>query len=363
MLKRKIFAVLALIAILAVASMVIIPGALCSDIKTTRSSTITLAAYNSSELSRAQADYVCMGNKDEIKIQQAIDNLPASGGSVAFLEGRYLISSPIIFRVRSGNGGITVKGQGIGNTTIQNFTANGTDAIQIGTGAQAGSMYFFDMSDMSILGNSQTGNGIYINNRLSCKMISFHDLEIRGHGGWGITPYMSFPIQGLYMRDLWVEGNSLGGIRTWGYGWSLTGVRSWNNLGYGIDCQGMNMMLDGVNNEGNEWGVRLAHGYVVNSFFSDNKKGDIWIYGANGYTRIINNFFGSHKANETLLKVQEAYNYIGVNNFVSLEAGVIGIELIAGYNRVDTQIWSEYNNDPTARKIVNRNSTNNVTIQ
>jgi hypothetical protein len=56
----------------------------------TRSATIVVAASDSSEKSKAQADYVCDGTNDEVEIQAAITALPVVGGKVYLCEGNYL---------------------------------------------------------------------------------------------------------------------------------------------------------------------------------------------------------------------------------------------------------------------------------
>jgi parallel beta-helix repeat protein len=59
---------------------------------TGRTATITIAASNSLQKSKDQADYVCDGTNDEVEIQAAIDALPDSGGRILLLEGNYLIN-------------------------------------------------------------------------------------------------------------------------------------------------------------------------------------------------------------------------------------------------------------------------------
>jgi len=58
-----------------------------------RTATRVIAAGNSSADSRAQADYACDGVDDHIEIQEAIDVLPAIGGTVKLLEGTYNCAS------------------------------------------------------------------------------------------------------------------------------------------------------------------------------------------------------------------------------------------------------------------------------
>jgi hypothetical protein len=62
----------------------------------TRSATIVVAASDSSAKSKAQADYVCDGTDDDVEINAAIQALPATGGSIKFLEGHYYLGAEIL---------------------------------------------------------------------------------------------------------------------------------------------------------------------------------------------------------------------------------------------------------------------------
>lgn len=58
-------------------------------------STITVAAYNSSNMDKVNVDFVCDGKTDHTVISNAIAALPASGGKVVLLPGTYLLGSSI----------------------------------------------------------------------------------------------------------------------------------------------------------------------------------------------------------------------------------------------------------------------------
>jgi parallel beta-helix repeat protein len=68
---------------------------LSADHKITRSATIVVAASDSSEKSKAQADYVCDGIADNEEIMAAINALPTAGGCVTLMEGTYQLSDRI----------------------------------------------------------------------------------------------------------------------------------------------------------------------------------------------------------------------------------------------------------------------------
>ncbi len=104
--------------------------------KTTRSATLTIAASDSSAKSKAQADYVCDGVNDQIKIQAAIDTLPTVGGTVKLLEGTYNLNALTNFYLNTINkcaiivnrNHITLEGS---NGTVLKFK----NGINVGDGA------------------------------------------------------------------------------------------------------------------------------------------------------------------------------------------------------------------------------------
>jgi hypothetical protein len=62
-----------------------------------RSTTIVVAASDSSAKSKAQADYVCDGTADNVEIQEAIDELPTTGGKILLEDGSFRITSAFDF--------------------------------------------------------------------------------------------------------------------------------------------------------------------------------------------------------------------------------------------------------------------------
>lgn len=72
-----------------------------------RSATIIIAASNASERSKAGADYVCTGDNDHLIIQQVLDELKETGGSISFSEGTFYFQSQVI-----PSGKIKMSGQG-----------------------------------------------------------------------------------------------------------------------------------------------------------------------------------------------------------------------------------------------------------
>jgi len=84
-------------------------GELTVPLPVPRTATRVVAASNSSDLGKKQADYVCDGTDDEVQIQMAIDALPAEGGKVLLLEGLYIIGTGITLPDNT-----TFEGQGFG---------------------------------------------------------------------------------------------------------------------------------------------------------------------------------------------------------------------------------------------------------
>lgn len=75
--------------------------------------TVVVAAEDSPADLKAVADYVCDGTNDQVEIQAAIGALPATSGTVALLEGTFIITiHPDISGIRLYADNVTLKGQG-----------------------------------------------------------------------------------------------------------------------------------------------------------------------------------------------------------------------------------------------------------
>lgn len=93
------------------------------DLKT-RSATIKIAASNSTDNSKASADYICDGIADDVQINAAITSLTTTGGCIELSEGTFVGS------VLINTSNIWLKGQGI-STILDGdiIVANGIIAI------------------------------------------------------------------------------------------------------------------------------------------------------------------------------------------------------------------------------------------
>ncbi|PKL62076.1 MAG: hypothetical protein CVV31_07750 [Methanomicrobiales archaeon HGW-Methanomicrobiales-2] len=93
-----------------------------SAAESTSPATLTVAASDSTELSKNQADYVCDGVDDQAEIQAALAALPA-GGTVALTEGTFNCAGVI-----APAGGTTLSGQGPEATFLE-FTNDGRISV------------------------------------------------------------------------------------------------------------------------------------------------------------------------------------------------------------------------------------------
>lgn len=92
-----------------------------------RTATLFVAASNSLDRCRAQADYICDGIADEVQINAALAALPASGGRVVLSEGTFVLADPISLPDDS----VTLEGQGWGTYVNGNALATTEHAIRI----------------------------------------------------------------------------------------------------------------------------------------------------------------------------------------------------------------------------------------
>lgn len=91
------------------------------DIPTGRCATLTVAANDSSALSKQQADYVCDGTNDATILKAAITTVSNNGGTLFLLSGEYLLNENINTYALGLNGsdGFAIIGEGRGRTIIK----------------------------------------------------------------------------------------------------------------------------------------------------------------------------------------------------------------------------------------------------
>jgi hypothetical protein len=122
-----------------------------------RTATLVVAASDSSDESKAQADYLCDGIADNVEIQAAIDALPAVGGCVQLLEGTFYIAAAIEIT----DDYVALKGVARLATTLK-LAAN--DNVVEVTSAVDSNLLGIELLDFGIDGTraSYTGKGVVI---------------------------------------------------------------------------------------------------------------------------------------------------------------------------------------------------------
>jgi hypothetical protein len=122
-----------------------------------RTATLVVAASDSSDESKAQADYLCDGIADNVEMQAAIDALPTAGGCIQLSEGTFYITSAISIT----NDCIVLRGLGRRVTTLEK--AANCDVISISSPTDE-ILVGIEIADLHIIGQktSYTGNGITI---------------------------------------------------------------------------------------------------------------------------------------------------------------------------------------------------------
>jgi hypothetical protein len=337
---------------------------------TGRGATLIVAAVDATATEKGQADYQATGTNDNVVIQAAIDALPTLGGEIHLTSGTFNLATKVIVRIANGsNGGVWLVGAGIGSTVLNNQNVAGVDAVWWGSGVTNGSMYFGGTDNLSIIGNSASGNGIYYNNFLSTQGIVFNRTEFRANGGFGFKPNAAFNHQNVTIQDCYIRDNLSGGVQTSFVGWRITNNIIWDNTGDGIDAYtnggGSHYILNNNLEANTVWEIQIANGVVKDNFFGEPHSGGIDVKGSSLGVIIEGNTFGSQVGTPTLIKIEEANTYVGTNYFTNLGAGVKGIQLLSNQATVETQSWGDSDN-ATAVRITgnaNFNIANNVKEQ
>jgi hypothetical protein len=152
MFKKGLF--LILICLMALIPFPIQAGDDSDGLQVSRTSTLVVAASDSSVLSRAQADYICDGTADDVEIQAAWNALGAGWfGKIVCLEGTYNISSPII--LTGAHRELEVHGL---------LNAVGTPSCLIQIGTMDASLQQTKINVARIFGNAKACDGIRVIN-------------------------------------------------------------------------------------------------------------------------------------------------------------------------------------------------------
>lgn len=141
-----------------------------------------VAANNS--LDKSRADYICDGTNDQEQINQAINDLPASGGAVYLLEGTYNISSSLL-----------------AGETIPGVVLDKSNTSLIGTG------------EMTVLKAVSGQTGFNIVSAQSVNSLFISQLRVDGNGQAGGDNGISFnSVTDSRMEKVWVENTRQSGI-------------------------------------------------------------------------------------------------------------------------------------------------------
>jgi hypothetical protein len=233
--------------------------------KTGRAATITVAASDSSDTSKTQADYVADGQDDQVEIQAAIDALPSGGGKVVLLEGAFNISAPINI-TRS----LILEGQGVGwasyttKTTLKLADRANSDMIIVNT---TDLHPFIAMRSFLMDGNKNNqdadaqSNGIRIRQRLSDSI--FEDIFINNFMDDGIlVENATLRIWNLYFNNIVAEGNNGSGMAFISNGSTLGGTA--DDIVIGVTIESSFLEANNINNIRIE-GLGAYNFYISNS--------------------------------------------------------------------------------------------------
>lgn len=107
-------------------------------------SSLLVAASNAPATWIAAADYTCDGTADDVQIQAALDALPAAGGTVMLSPGLFTVAvsagspvtgdsltTPYCVKITATHGAVTLRGAGMGATTIKLANSQGSNTIPL----------------------------------------------------------------------------------------------------------------------------------------------------------------------------------------------------------------------------------------
>ncbi len=134
-------------------------------------------------------------------IQEAVEALPASGGTVLIPAGEYKISDPITVKISD----VSLIGEGAG-TILLNTSENGKNTIEL-LGSEEEPLWRVRVSGMHLKGNEKCGNAVYANH---VNEISLSDMWIDYHGKSGI--YLDYCYENPRIYDNNIAYNKENGV-------------------------------------------------------------------------------------------------------------------------------------------------------
>jgi len=285
--------------------------------KTVRTATLVVAASDSSESSKAQADYVANGVADNVEIQAAIDVLPNTGGKIILSEGTFVLATSINITYSH-----TLEGAGKGATIITGVA--GEAVINI---APVDGTYVYP--EGASFRNFKTSGGKY-------------GLYFGTYAGQSLTENVI--VQGASDFGIYISSGS-------GWGNTFVNVMAFNNGMASVDTGGLYLdtnqaTFTGSKFDANGTGIILAGGYN-NSFFGTVVEGNnyhgVWGKGTaqfvtfNNVCMETNNNVDAANIYDFLIEESAAYWTIsdfkltGTKVTKSIQSSANNMVLISGY--------------------------------
>jgi hypothetical protein len=120
-----------------------------------------VAANDSLTASRAEADYVCDGIDDQVEIQEAIDALQNTGGTIVLLGGNYNLSDSISCELTNWSHPVQIAGYG----AVLTYTGSSGYAINLRLNHSGGIFHqdsIFILEGLTLIGNADCSGGILL---------------------------------------------------------------------------------------------------------------------------------------------------------------------------------------------------------
>jgi parallel beta-helix repeat protein len=300
--------------------------------------TITVAAFDASNISQGKADLVCEGVNDDQTVQQAFDMLPTRGGKIVLTEGNFHFGSVgVILPSRD----FHMHGMGRDATIV---IADGAASYMFLDGVTSSQFREQQVSDMSFDGNSVgitsfltistlgSGNNVLVSN---CYFHNFdsHGINMpRPVGGWAFEHCYFFANGGagitcsetyLTVKDcIFLQNTGMGIDMTFTGGNHIMGNRFVDNGSHGV---GIGNAVSGgaeqcifsnnhfIDNTG--YGLVVSHGgdhIIEGNLFDGNSSGSM-AFGAGAFGVSVDSFITGN-------------NQVGSGTFTTYAAGSSALE-------------------------------------
>lgn len=273
---------------------------LSSEVKSLRSSTIIIAAYNSKD--KTKADYVCTGSGDHTIINNAINSCVtggSNGGRVLLLEGDYYLSDRLILK-----NNVILEGQG--EATILNISKK--YGVTVGGVSNA----VIKNLKINFYSSSEGDMDIEISGANNVKFINVHFIHSNGYANT-----LFFTYSGGEARNCVFDGCI---FEVTGGDCYYIFAGNYNRMFF-INCEtSMEFFIDEI-------------GYLKNSFIIGNHIGNILLQPESGSYSSCNAIIGNF-LNNTIVFAQRANNNTCIGNITDNAIVNNGSGNQIGYNVV-----------------------------